>query len=143
MKELKDFPIIIKFPVAWGDMDSFGHVNNIQFFKYFESARIKYFEETGFSECMHKTSIGPILASTSAKFVKPLLYPDSIMIGTRITALFDQKFTMDYIIESKKNGVAAVGEAMIVVLDYKTSEKVDLPASVKEKILELQPELKG
>jgi acyl-CoA thioester hydrolase len=142
MKELKDFPVIVKFPVAWGDMDSFGHVNNIRFFKYFESARIKYFEETGFVNSMHHTKIGPILASTSAKFIKPIVYPDTILIGTKITDLFDQKFSMDYIIESEKNGVVAVGEALIVILDYKTSKKVSLPMNVKEKILDLQPELK-
>jgi acyl-CoA thioester hydrolase len=143
MKELKDFPVIVKFPIAWGDMDSFGHVNNIRFFKYFESARIKYFEEIGLVDVMHLTKTGPILASTSCKFIKPIIYPDTILIGTKITApLDDHKFSMDYIIESEKNGVVAVGEAIIVILDYKTSQKVSLPLKVMEKILLLQPELK-
>ena len=143
MKELQDFPVIVKFPIAWGDMDSFGHVNNIRFFKYFESARIKYFEEIGLVDVMHQTKTGPILASTSCKFIKPIIYPDTILIGAKITDLKDQKFTMDYIIQSERRGVVAVGEGLIVILDYKTSQKVSLPLKVKEQILKLQPELKG
>jgi len=48
MKELlKTFPIVTKIPVIWGDMDSFQHVNNVIYFRYFESARIQYFETLG------------------------------------------------------------------------------------------------
>ncbi|MHA2032824.1 MAG: acyl-CoA thioesterase, partial [Candidatus Kariarchaeaceae archaeon] len=97
MKELKDFPVIVTIPIAWGDMDAFAHVNNIRFFKYFESARIKYFEETGFLDVMHQSNVGPILASTSAKFIKPIVYPDTISIGTRISDLHENKFTMEYL----------------------------------------------
>ncbi|GIW21089.1 MAG: hypothetical protein KatS3mg068_0096 [Candidatus Sericytochromatia bacterium] len=42
---LDDYPIKIEIPIAWGDMDPFNHVNNIFYFKYFESSRIKYFEK--------------------------------------------------------------------------------------------------
>ncbi len=142
MKLLKDFPVIVKIPIAWGDMDAFGHVNNIRYFKYFESARIKYFEDIGLADIMHQSNIGPILASTSAKFIKPVVYPDIISVGTRITSLNEKKFSMDYLIESDKIGVVAIGEAVIVILDYESSQKAPLPIVVKEKILKLQPELK-
>ena len=142
MKLLKDFPVIVKIPIAWGDMDAFGHVNNIRYFKYFESARIKYFEDIGLADIMHQSNIGPILASTSAKFIKPVVYPDTISVGTRITSLKENNFSMDYLIESKKIGVVAIGEAVIVIIDYKSSQKAPLPLSVEKKILQLQPELK-
>ena len=35
-----DYPVVIEIPVAWGEMDAYGHVNNIVYFRYFESARI-------------------------------------------------------------------------------------------------------
>jgi len=142
MKLLKDFPVIVKIPVAWGDMDALGHVNNIRYFKYFETARIKYFEEIELADIMQKSIVGPILASTSAKFIKPVIYPDMISIGTRITSLKENKFSMDYLIESEKVGTAAIGEAVIVIIDYKSSQKVQLPLSVEKKILQLQPELR-
>ncbi len=137
MKALDDFNIKVDIPVAWGDMDSFKHVNNTQFFKYFETARIKYFEETGFIETMEKNSIGPILASTSAKFIKPLFYPDTVTVGTRVTSIEPTNFIMEYIIESKSKGIVAVGESKMVVYNYKSSKKTTLPDTVRSKIREI------
>lgn len=137
MASLDDFSIRVDIPIAWGDMDAFGHVNNTRFFRYFETARIKYFEKAGFIETMEKNSIGPILASISAKFIKPLFYPDTLTVGTRVTSIEQTEFIMEYIIESKSKGIAAVGESKIVVYDYKSSKRVTLPDTVRTKIREI------
>lgn len=42
MKELSVYPVIYDQKVAWGDMDAFGHVNNVQYYRYIESSRILY-----------------------------------------------------------------------------------------------------
>ena len=46
---LETFPVVSKIPVLWGDMDSFQHVNNVIYFRYFESARIQYFDTLGWN----------------------------------------------------------------------------------------------
>ncbi len=137
MKSLDDFNIKVDIPIAWGDMDAFNHVNNTQFFRYFETARIRYFEEAGFIETMEKYSIGPILASISAKFIKPLFYPDVVTVGTRVTSIEPTHFIMEYIIESKSKGIAALGESKMVAYDYKYSKKTTLPDIVRNKIREI------
>jgi acyl-CoA thioester hydrolase len=137
MTSLDDFNIRIDIPIVWGDMDAFNHVNNTRFFRYFETARIKYFEKAGFIETMEKKSIGPILASISAKFIKPLFYPDTVTVGTRVTSVEPTQFIMEYIIESKSKGIAAIGESKIVVYDYKSSERTTLPDTVRSKIREI------
>ena len=137
MTSLDDFNISIDIPIAWGDMDAFNHVNNTRFFRYFETARIKYFEKAGFIETMEKNSIGPILANISAKFIKPLFYPDTVTVGTRVTSIEPTQFIMEYIIESKSKGIAAIGESKIVVYDYKSAERTTLPDTVRERIREI------
>ncbi|MHA2423532.1 MAG: acyl-CoA thioesterase [Candidatus Thorarchaeota archaeon] len=137
MKSLDDFKVKVEIPIAWGDMDSFKHVNNTKFFKYFETARIKYFEAIGFIETIKKSSIGPILASTSAKFIKPLFYPDTVTVGTRVTSVEPDHFIMEYIIESKSKGIVAIGDSKMVVYDYKASKKTTLPDSVRNKVREI------
>ena len=137
MTSLDDFKIKVEIPIAWGDMDSFKHVNNTKVFKYFETARIKYFEEIGFIETMEKEAIGPILASTSAKFIKPLFYPDTVIAGTRVTSIEPTQFIMEYIVESKSKGIAALGEAKMVVYDYNSSKRTTLPDIVRNKIREI------
>ncbi|MFW9805183.1 MAG: acyl-CoA thioesterase [Candidatus Thorarchaeota archaeon] len=137
MVSLDDFNMKVDIPIAWGDMDAFNHVNNIRFFRYFETARIKYFEKAGFIETMEKNSVGPILANISAKFIKPLFYPDTVTVGTRVTSIEPTQFIMEYIIESKSKGIAALGESKIVVYDYKSSERTTLPETVRNKIREI------
>jgi acyl-CoA thioester hydrolase len=137
MTSLDDFNIKVDIPIAWGDMDAFNHVNNTRFFRYFETARIKYFEKAGFIETMQKNSIGPILASISAKLIKPLFYPDTVTVGARVTSIEPTQFTMEYIIESKSKGVAAIGESKMVAYDYKSSKRTTLPDIVRNKIMEI------
>ena len=137
MKSLDDFHVKVDIPIAWGDMDAFNHVNNTRFFRYFETARIRYFEKAGFIETMKKNSIGPILASISAKLIKPLFYPDTVTVGARVTSIEPTQFTMEYIIESKSKGVAAIGESKMVAYDYKSSKRTTLPDIVKKKIREI------
>jgi len=55
-------------PVTWGEMDTFQHVNNIVYFRYFESERLAYFYKLDLIDLMTRTGIGPILASTSCRF---------------------------------------------------------------------------
>ena len=79
-------PVVIETPVAWGQMDAFRHLNNTAYFRFFESARIAYFEKLDLLEFMESTGVGPILASTNCRFKIPLTYPDTVSIGSRVGA---------------------------------------------------------
>lgn len=136
MPSIKDFPLVINMEIRWGDMDAFQHVNNILFFRYFESSRIKYFEKIGFTS--QTESIGPILADTRCKFIKPLVYPDSIKVGARTTKIGTTSVVMEHIIESDKLGVVAIGEGIVVTYDYKKNSKVPLPDNIRNAIEKLE-----
>jgi acyl-CoA thioester hydrolase len=130
--------IKIHLPVAWGEMDAFQHVNNVVYFKYFESARIAYFEETGINEHMQIRGIGPILGSTQCRFKAPLTYPDNITVATKITELNADRFTMKYFVKSDKSGrISAEGEGTIVFFDYNTNQKHHIPMEIVKTIKEL------
>jgi len=136
---LKTFPVVIQIPVAWGDMDAFEHVNNTVYFRYFESTRIAYFERAGFFELLTETGIGPILAATACKFKAPLTYPDTVSVGTRIVDIEADRFNMLYrVVSHKLERVAAEGEGQIVAYNYRTLKKAPLPATLKQRILEIE-----
>ena len=67
------YPVVIKFPVQWGDMDAFQHVNNVSYFRYLENARLAYFENFDIIGFIAKNGVGPILAATSCRFKAPLI----------------------------------------------------------------------
>ena len=132
---LAGHPIIITVPVAWGEMDAFGHVNNIYYFRYFESARMAYLDAIGFRGDGATGRIGPILASTQCRFRRPLAYPDTIRIGARAIDVGSDRFTMEYrIVSDTLADVAAEGSGVIVAYDYASAERANLPDSVRDRI---------
>ena len=136
---LSGFPVTIEVPVAWGEMDALGHVNNIVFFRYFESARIQYFAAVDFLGRPETGTIGPILASTHCRFRRPLHFPDTVIAGARTTELLDDRFTMEYRIVSTSSGeLAAEGGGVVVAYDYSDNRKAQLPDHVKQRILALE-----
>ena len=64
--------VTMNIPVAWGEMDAMGHVNNIIYFRYFETVRIEYFNRLGMMDYQRESGIGPILASTEYRYKLPL-----------------------------------------------------------------------
>ena len=136
---LQNCPVIIETPIAWGQMDAFRHLNNTTYFRFFESGRIAYFERLNFMEYMEETGVGPILASTNCRFRIPLTYPDNVSIGTRVSTIEEDRFTMEYVIVSHKHQkVAADGSGLIVCFDYKESKKVPVPAEIRTRIEQLE-----
>jgi acyl-CoA thioester hydrolase len=136
---LADFPVRIEIPVAWGEMDAFGHVNNTVYLRYFESARIAYFEKLGTMETMAATGIGPILAETRCRFKLPLTYPDTVTAGARIAEISADRFLMHYRVVSHRHGkVAADGDGRIVSYNYKAGAKAPLPEVIVARIRELE-----
>jgi acyl-CoA thioester hydrolase len=131
---LKDYPIQVRIPVAWGEMDSFKHVNNIYYFRYFETTRLHFFHEIGLLDYLEEKGIGPILAETSCRFIQPVFYPDTLTIGTRITSIGKTSFVMEYCAVSDAQGLAASGEARMVIYDYNKSRKTDIPPHIREKL---------
>ncbi len=143
-KLLEGYPVVIEIPVAWGEMDSLQHVNNIVYFRYFESARMAYFHEIDIWSYMDETGIGPILASTQCKFKIPLSYPDTVSVGTRIINVEEDRFLMKYVVASHQHQrIAAEGEGVIVSYDYRGKKKAPLPQEIKARIEALESSRKN
>lgn len=138
-KRLSNYPVVIEIPVAWGDMDAFQHVNNIVYFKYFESARIAYFEKLDFNDQMKKTGIGPILANTQCRFKIPLTYPDTVSVGAKVDDIENDRFLMKYLVVSHKHrNIAAAGEGMLVSFNYHENKKAPIPDEIRARMTDLE-----
>jgi acyl-CoA thioester hydrolase len=136
---LSDFSFIVEMNVEWGDMDALNHVNNVEYFKYFQKSRIAYFEKNNSDNLFTETRISTILASTQCKFIYPLTYPDSISIGVRIDSMADEYFTMKYAVVSHKNHkLVAIGDAKVVMFDYDKNKKASIPQEIKKRILDFE-----
>lgn len=136
---LAGYPIVLRLPVQWGEMDAYGHVNNTVFFRYFESARVRYLEECGFVESWERRKIGAILHSTRCRFRRPLFYPDTVHVGARAVEVDQDRFTMAYLLTSESQGcVVAEGSGVVVSYDYTARKVVPIPDDVRRRIGRLE-----
>lgn len=138
MKNLTDFPVQVKIPIARDEMGGYSHVKNVVYVRYFECVRIKYLKEIGLNDLKSKTGMYIILAQTICNYLKPLAYPDQITVGAKVKSMGKSSFVMEYIIVSEKIGVAATGEEVIVLYDYNNSKKAELPRVIKEAIEKIE-----
>ena len=144
MEAFSRWPVTIELPVQWGDLDSFGHVNNVIYLRWFESARIAYFERCGVLEGMPE--VGPIQARQEIDYRLPLRYPDRLLVSATVTKLGNTSFSMALRLRSQAHdrAIAAEGVAVIVMVDYRTGRKVSLSDDLRNRIAALEasgPEL--
>jgi acyl-CoA thioester hydrolase len=135
---LSAYPVVIEIPVAWGDMDAYAHVNNTVYFRWFESARIAYFDRIGFRGTDAHDGVGPILAETRCRFRRPVTYPDTVRVGASIQEVGDDRFTMAYRLLNAAGDLAADGTGVVVAYNYRASRKAALPAAVRAAIADLE-----
>ena len=133
------YPVVIEIPVQWGEMDAFQHVNNVVYFRYFENARIAYFEKFDVIEFMTRKGIGPILAATSCRFKTPLTYPDRVLVGAKVTSVEDDRFVMEYrAVSTRYQKVVAEADGVIVTFNYRENKKVPVPEDLRRLIMEIE-----
>jgi acyl-CoA thioester hydrolase len=136
---LAEFPVVVVLPVQWGEMDSYRHVNNVVYFRYFETARLEYFRRLDWFALEQQTGIGPILAATQARFRRPLTYPDTISVGARLGSLGEDRFTLEHVIVSHtQQAVVTEGQGLVVAYHYAEGKKVAIPEELRTRIATLE-----
>lgn len=133
--QLTDYPVIHQQVVAWGDMDALGHVNNVMYYRYIESARIHYMDQIR----MMQQSFSTVVASNQCKYMRPVFYPDTLKIGVRVEEIRNSAFRMHYLLWSEQQqAVVASAEAVMVCVNSESMQKMPLPESIRQRILALE-----
>ena len=122
----------VRITVRWGDMDSYGHVNNAVYLKFFEDARLHFMSEIGFTGKSDHESV--ILSESTCKYIRPLFFPDILTVKIRTADLGTNYWTMEGIVcaDSLKGDIAAYGTAKLYFYDYLKSQKIDVPSRIRE-----------
>ena len=135
MLTLLDYPIIYQQQVAWGDMDAFGHVNNVIYYRYMESARIDYMNKLD----ILREDIYTVVVSNQCKYMRPVFYPDQLKIGVRVEEVRSSAFRMSYLLWSElQQQVVATGDAVIVCVDKVEMQKIKIPDNIRKRLIETE-----
>lgn len=128
---------ITTIPVAWGEQDAFGHVNNVVYFRWFETARIAWFRAVGWTLDASSDRI-PVLARTDAVYRAPIVHPDTVDVSVTCTHLGVDRMTLLHRVYSRElDQEAAFGTARVVCVAADGSGKRPLPDAVARRIVEL------
>jgi acyl-CoA thioester hydrolase len=132
------FPVKLPLRLDWSEMDLFGHINNVSYFKYIQASRVNYWESIGLTQLHSEMKLGPILASTSCNFLKPLFYPGDIVVQCSLSFIKNTSFGIRHQILNSDGEIAATADDVIVLYDFIKNEKVAMPADLRQKIEALE-----
>jgi acyl-CoA thioester hydrolase len=136
---LAGYPVTIEVPVQWGDQDAFAHVNNVTYFRWFESARIAYFLRVNLMNPLEGSQIGPILAASSCDYRRAIVFPDTVRVGIRASRIGRTSIAFEHrIVSLNQRALAAEGTSTTVVYDYVAKCPRPVPDDLRRAIEELE-----
>jgi acyl-CoA thioester hydrolase len=134
-----DFPVLWPVPTRWADNDHYGHVNNVTYYSYFDTAVNAWLiAETG-TDIRELPAIG-VVAETSCKYLSELTFPDRLQVGLSIERLGTRSIVYALAIfrergealdeRDKALDLAALGRFVHVYVDAKTRKPVPIPPDI-------------
>ena len=116
-------PITLELRLDWSEMDLFGHINNVSYFKYLQASRVNFWELMGLDSLHETETVGPTLAKTSCQFKRPLHYPGKIKIEVSVDWVKNSSFQLHHDIFDEEGNLCAQGEDVVVMFDYTHNQK--------------------
>lgn len=129
-----DYNTELKIQLDWSEMDLFGHINNVAYFKYIQAARVNYCELIGINTFDPENKLSFAVAASSCLFKKPLYYPGEIIVKTKVDWMKNSSLQLNHLILNQDGEISAEGTDVLVVFDYELHTKVNIPEIVREKI---------
>lgn len=128
--------IEVTLDVAWGEMDALGHVNNVRYIAWAETARIALFRKLGMAT-LPGDPVGPILARVECDYLEPVEYPARVTVGIRAERVGNSSITLAHEIwhAGTPEHVVARGRAVVVLINYETQQKVRVPDTVRATLM--------
>ena len=130
--KLMGYRTITSLPVQWGDQDAFGHVNNVVYFRWFESSRVDFLDDCQTNVTMKGTGLGPILASIKCDYRRQLRFPDTVYVGSKITRVGRSSADISHAVVSlMQSEIVAEGVSVVVVFNYETQRVTRIPEELR------------
>jgi len=121
----------LAIPTRWMDNDSYGHVNNVTYYSYFDTAVNEHLIRAGGLDIANDPVVGYVVEST-CRFRKPLTFPDTIDVGLRIARLGTSSVTYEIGIFGQGDAEpAATGRFVHVWVDRATQRPAPIPPRIR------------
>ncbi|MCX4097328.1 acyl-CoA thioesterase [Nocardia sp. alder85J] len=129
-----DYPVLWPVPTRWADNDHYGHVNNVTYYSYFDTAVNAWLMHATGTDIRDLPAIG-VVAETSCRFLGSLSFPDDLRVGLRIARLGRSSITYDlaiFRVDGDRLEHAATGTFVHVYVDETTRKPIEIPAVIRQ-----------
>ncbi len=129
-----EFPYIASLDTRWMDNDAYGHVNNVVYYSYFDTAVNRWLVERGLLDIAGSAAIG-LVVETQCVFYQPLSFPDRIDVGLRVTQIGSSSVRYELAIYRQGDELpAAAGHFAHVYVNRETRRPTPIPEATRQAI---------
>jgi acyl-CoA thioester hydrolase len=127
----------LAIPTRWMDNDSYGHVNNVTYYSYFDTAVNEHLIRAGGLDIQNGPAIG-LVVETACRFHQPLTFPEHVDTGLRIVKLGTSSVTYEIgIFRRGDEAPAASGRFVHVWVDRVTQRPTPVPPAIRGALVPL------
>ncbi len=127
-----DFKLALKLRIDWSEMDTYQHVNNVNFMKYMQSARVQFWEVSGLAKMYENTKKGPMLVSTKCDFKNPLFFPGNVVVKTKVEFIKNTSFGLYHKLYNDEGVLCAEGHDVAVCFDFNQNQTFLITKDLRE-----------
>lgn len=127
----EDFPVLRPIQTRWMDNDHYGHVNNVAYYSFFDTAVNGFLLEATGTDIRELPAIG-VVAETGCQFLKAASFPDAIDAALAVERLGSSSVVYRIaLFRAGDDEPCAVGRFVHVYVDRETRQPVPIPAPVR------------
>jgi len=136
--ERGEFPVLRTITTRWMDNDHYGHVNNVVYYSYFDTAVNGFLIEASGTDIRELPAIG-IVAETSCRFLRELSFPDTIHAGLALERLGNSSVVYRIgLFRNDETAPAALGRFVHVYVDATSRRPVAIPEMIRHALAKLE-----
>lgn len=129
--ERDEFDVFYPITTRWMDNDVYGHVNNVTYYSYFDTAINRYLIEVGGLDINDAPVVGYVVSS-NCQFRKPVAYPEALDAGLRVIRIGNSSVTYELgLFKNADADPVASGQVVHVFVDRKQNRAAAIPERIR------------
>ena len=127
-----DYQFFFPIQTRWADNDLYGHVNNVIYYSYFDTAANALLIQKAAFDIHHSPIIG-LVVNSSCHFLQELTYPEIIEVGVAIEKIGNSSLTYNLaIFKQGQDQAAAQGQFVHVFVDRQSKKSTPIPQQMRD-----------
>jgi len=126
-----DYKRFQAIPTRWMDNDSYGHVNNVNYYSFFDTAVNQYLIDQKVLDIHADTTVG-LVVETGCSYFSSISFPDTVHAGVRVAKLGNSSVRYEIALYRNDDPLpSAAGHFTHVYVDRSTNRPTPIPAATR------------